>query len=239
MGSVLFDAWNAGSPADARTAPSSRSATATTWSIRVASYARSSAKSAGNRPMRMSMISPTPFCPSFDPCAKDTPLHVATRIPRIQPGGRASPFGGANSSGDLASPFFAARTRSPASVRPKSGETTSDSPISPTLCQFTPARKACPARIEFASPTPTIAPINVCELDAGRPKYHVPKFHRIAETRSARTIAIPAPLPLCTRSSAGKSFVMLIATAMPPSATPEKLQIPDQITATCGRSVFV
>ena len=38
-----------------------------------------------------------------------------------------------------------------------------------------------------------IEPMSVCELDEGRPKYHVPRFQMIAATSSAKTIANPAP----------------------------------------------
>ncbi len=65
--------------------------------------------------------------------------------------------------------------------------------VSCTLPQLTPSPKVCPlASTEFASPTPTIEPISVCELEAGSPKYHVPTFQMIAEIRSANTIANPA-----------------------------------------------
>jgi len=43
--------------------------------------------------------------------------------------------------------------------------------------------------IELATPTPTIEPISVCELEAGRPSHHVPRFQMIAEISSANTIA--------------------------------------------------
>ncbi len=43
-----------------------------------------SAYAVGTVPTRMSMISPMPFCPSFDPCAKLTPVHVSTSSARIQ-----------------------------------------------------------------------------------------------------------------------------------------------------------
>ena len=88
----------------------------------------------------------------------------------------------------------------------------------------------------MANPTPTIAPIRVCELDDGRPRYQVPRFHRIADSNSASSIANPAPVPSATSSSSGSRLMMLIATAMPPMNTPRKLQIPDRITAVHGRN---
>ena len=56
-------------------------------------------------------------------------------------------------------------------------------------------------------------PIRVCELDEGRPKYQVPKFHRIAAMSKANTMANPAPLPTCSISSTGSSETMPNATA--------------------------
>ena len=44
-------------------------------------------------------------------------------------------------------------------------------------------------------PTPMIQPIKVCELEAGRPKYQVPRFYIMAAISSANTIAKPALLP--------------------------------------------
>jgi len=40
-----------------------------------------------------------------------------------------------------------------------------------------------------------IEPISVCELDDGRPKYHVARFQMIAAMSNAKTIAKPALLP--------------------------------------------
>jgi hypothetical protein len=35
----------------------------------------------------------------------------------------------------------------------------------------------------------------VCELDAGRPRYQLPRFQMIAAISSAKTMAKPAELP--------------------------------------------
>jgi hypothetical protein len=40
-----------------------------------------------------------------------------------------------------------------------------------------------------------IDPISVWELEAGRPKYQVPRFQMIAAIKRAKTIAKPALLP--------------------------------------------
>src|SRR6202034_2995686 len=91
----------------------------------------------------------------------------------------------------------------------------------------------------FAMPTPMIDPISVCELEAGKPKYQVPKFQMIAATSSANTIANPALLPTCKISSTGNSDTMPNATAPLDTSTPMKFQAPDQTTATCGSSECV
>jgi len=44
-------------------------------------------------PIRISMINPMPFCPSFEPWKKLTPVQVSTSKQRIQNGGGSLPFG--------------------------------------------------------------------------------------------------------------------------------------------------
>jgi hypothetical protein len=80
-------------------------------------------------------------------------------------------------------------------------------------------------------PTPMIEPINVCELEAGRPRYQVPRFQIMAAISSANTIANPAALPTCKISSTGRSEMMPNATAPLDSSTPRKLKEPDHMTA--------
>src|ERR1700721_659617 len=82
-------------------------------------------------------------------------------------------------------------------------------------------------------------PMRVCELEEGRPKYHVPKFHRIAAMSSANTMAKPAPLLTCNINSTGRSETMLNATAPVETSTPRKLNPPDQMTARLGDGEFV
>ena len=113
--------------------------------------------------MRISMTSPTPFCPSFDPCEKLTLVHVKMSTVLIQPGGGASFFGSLK----RLSPYdvFLVRLRR-MNIRimvienPKSGETRSDNPISFAFVQFTAASVA-PGNNEKATPTPRIDPIKV------------------------------------------------------------------------------
>ena len=47
------------------------------------------------------MMMPMPFCPSFDPCAKETPIDVSSRKPRMRAGGGLSSAGGARLVADL------------------------------------------------------------------------------------------------------------------------------------------
>ena len=47
----------------------------------------------GTVPMRMSMMRPMPFWPSFEPWKKLTPVQVSISKPRIQNGGGALPSG--------------------------------------------------------------------------------------------------------------------------------------------------
>src|SRR5262247_2137847 len=100
--------------------------------------------------------------------------------------------------------------------------------------QFTPLPKPRLEKSELARPTPIIEPINACELEAGRPKYHVPKFQAMAATSSDSTISNPAFLPMLISKSTGNRCTMLKATAAPPSNTPRKFIDPDQITAVQG-----
>ncbi|MNV48603.1 hypothetical protein D3C71_1405200 [compost metagenome] len=57
-------------------------------------------------------------------------------------------------------------------------------------------------------PTPKIEPIKVCELDAGIPKNHVPKFHKIAAINMANTMAKPAPELTFIINSTGSSAII-------------------------------
>jgi len=69
-------------------------------------------------------------------------------------------------------------------------------------------------------------PIIVCELDAGRPSHHVPRFHMMAAIKSAKTIAKPAEEPTCKINSTGRSETMPKATRPEDQSTPERLQSP-------------
>ena len=101
-----------------------------------------------------------------------------------------------------------------AALKPISGETSRVSPILVAWLQSTPLVPEGFAAISwFMRPTPMMEPISVCELDEGRPKYQVPRFHRMAAISSANTMAKPAPLPTCRISSTGSSDTIPKATA--------------------------
>ena len=74
-------------------------------------------------------------------------------------------------------------------------------------------------------------PTIVCELEAGSPKYHVPRFQIMAAINRANTMAKPAPLPTCRINSTGSSVMMVNATAPVETRTPIKFHVPDQTTA--------
>ena len=86
-------------------------------------------------------------------------------------------------------------------------------------------------------PTPNIEPINVCELEQGIPRYHVPRFQIIAVNNNANIIASPWYIFWSTKASVGNKFTIPIATAIPPTNTPVKFNTPDNITATDGFNV--
>ena len=71
-----------------------------------------------------------------------------------------------------------------------------------------PATPEWPRIIWLAMPTPMTEPIMVCELEAGRPFHQVARFHRMAATSSAKTIAKPEPLLTLRISSTGSSVTM-------------------------------
>jgi hypothetical protein len=79
----------------------------------------------------------------------------------------------------------------------------------------------------FASPTPMIEPISVCDELAGSPSHQVPRFQTIAAISNARI------------SSTGSSDSTLNATAPEETMTPRKLKAPDHTTAACGGRLCV
>ena len=84
---------------------------------------------------------------------------------------------------------FIASSSSAERKKPNSGENSSASPTFVTWSQSTPEVPSLPRINALATPTPTIEPIRVCELEAGMPSHHVPRFQMIAAMSSANTIA--------------------------------------------------
>src|ERR1017187_1829555 len=76
--------------------------------------------------------------------------------------------------------------------------------------------------------TPINEPIRGCELEAGKPKYQVPRFQIMAATSNANTIANPALLPTCKISSTGNREMIPKATNPLEVNTPRKFQNPDR-----------
>ncbi|SVK53832.1 Uncharacterised protein [Acinetobacter baumannii] len=60
----------------------------------------------------------------------------------------------------------------------------------------------------LVKPTPMIAPISVWELDAGRPKYQVPRFQMIAANSMEKTMANPCAELTFNNRSVGNKWTM-------------------------------
>ncbi len=68
-------------------------------------------------------------------------------------------------------------------------------------------------------------PMRAWELEAGSPRYQVPRFQIIAEINNAKTMAKPAPDPTFNTSSTGRSD------STPKATAPLGSQYPDEIPA--------
>ena len=82
------------------------------------------------------MMSPMPFCPSFEPWAKLTPVHVRRSRPRIQNGG-GGPLGRLVERLVRDDDFISMRS-SAAQTKPTIGEMRSDLPTFAACAQSTP-----------------------------------------------------------------------------------------------------
>ena len=122
-----------------------------------------------------------------------------------------------------------------ASTNPTKGERRRDSKVSITLCHGSITELS---ENFITSDTPSIEPIRVCELDAGSPMYHVPKFQIIAAIRSERTAQIQNAIPELAILSRGRSFIIPIATQVPQTTTPKKLKNAARRTAFLALSEF-
>src|SRR5580704_8526180 len=169
-------------------------ATAIKGAICWVGMARFRAYAIGTVPMRISMMRPMPFWPSFEPWAKDTPPQVRMRRPRIHPGGAALPLGSWYRAW-LRTSAFKTNSSSAAKTKPITGESSSDQPIFAAWPQSTPLVPSRPCIKALATPTPMIEPIMVWEEEAGSPSHQVPRFHMMAAIKSANTMAKPALEP--------------------------------------------
>ena len=86
------------------------------------------------------MIKPMPFCPSFDPCPKLTPVQVTTSSERIQSGGGVS-FSGALYRSLRFTRALVSSNKPAAQTKPTSGEMSSVVPTSEAFAQLTPSPK--------------------------------------------------------------------------------------------------
>src|ERR1700730_16543051 len=144
--------------------------------------------------MRINMMSPMPFCPSFEPWKKLTPVQVSTSKQQMQNGGGASPLGASKSRGSLIANLSTSNNTA-ARTNPTTGEISSARKTLPTCDQSTPEVPVDPCINWLATPTPMIEPMRVCELEAGRPYHQGLRFQRMAETSRGNTMANPAAAP--------------------------------------------
>ncbi len=159
------------------------------------------------------MIRPMPFCPSLEPCTKLTHIADSTSTSRFQKGGcfllsMARRCSGVLCIFESANNLFKPSSSRAATMKPATGEMISDRPMSMALPQFTPMPTGRPVSRALARPTPRIAPISVCELEAGMPKYQVPRFQTMAATSMEKTMARLRPLSRLSSSSTGSRWTM-------------------------------
>src|SRR5258705_402160 len=112
-------------------------------------------------PIRINMMRPIPFWPSFEPCAKLTPVQVSISSARTGNGGGVSPLGDSYNSGRLTN-HFARSSSPPAQQNPMIGEMSKDRPTSRAFAQLTLSPNVWFEDIkELARPTPRIEPTKV------------------------------------------------------------------------------
>ena len=88
-------------------------------------------------------------------------------------------------------------------------------------------------------PTPMIEPIRVCELEAGRPRYQVPRFQMMAAISSANTMAKPALRADLQDQFDRQQRDDAEGDRARGESTPRKLKKPDHITANSAGSEWV
>ena len=120
-------------------------------------------KAVGAAPIRISMISPMPFCPSLLPWKNDTPVQVRISSPRMGVGGGALSLG-ASYSALLRTTSFMRSSSPAASTKPISGLNSSAFSTPTAWPQSTPeVAEPVGAMNWLARPTPMIDPIKACE----------------------------------------------------------------------------
>ena len=187
--------------------------------------------------MSMSIVSPTPFCPSFEPWAKLTNADEPISVVLIHVFGYLFQRCPGCSKNVLFLLKRWMRCIAPkASTKPIIGEVKSDSKTSSTFFVGIMVEGSI---VYIAIETPRIDPIRVCELDAGIPRNHVPKFQIIAERSSAMTTHTQKYRGWRAMISSGKRWIIPIATVMPPSVTQRKLKNAAKITDFFGEREFV
>ena len=139
----------------------------------------------------------------------------------------------------LFTPNLAKSISSAAAPKPTSGEMSRTLKTLVACSQSTPEVPLCPFINWLARPTPMMEPTMVCELEAGSPNHHVPRFHTIAAISSAKTMANPAPELTWRINSTGRRVMTVKATVPEEVSTPTRLQRPDQTTAMLGSSEWV
>ena len=124
-------------------------------------------------------------------------------------------------------------------MKPTVGEMINDSMISMAFCTLIPLLSGVSVMKALAAPTPRIAPISVWELEAGKPRYQVPRFHKIADASKEKTMMRPWADATFSNRSTGSRWTIAYATPRPPSMTPAKLKRPEATTAICAGMALV
>ena len=95
-----------------------------------------------------------------------------------------------------------------AAKKPIIGDSNRAFPTSIALFQLTPERFPSVIKL-LASPTPSIEPMSVWELETGSPIHQVPKFHMTPARSNAMTMTIARELLPSIRSPTGSKLTML------------------------------
>lgn len=115
------------------------------------------------------------------------------------------------------------------------GENNNDSNTSNALCQFgATLSDHCIGKYIMAIDTQSIDHINAWELEAGRAKYQVVRFHIIAENNKAATTQIQKVIGCSAITDKGNKCIIAIATQIHHNSTHRKFKNHANITALLG-----